>query len=92
MRVEITTTYLSFRLSEILDMLEDRMSEEADLVQNIKNIGYRCYLEARSNAGDAEAQFGGALYYGFLGYEEDEARALLGSKAAENGHLNAKCQ
>ncbi len=86
------------RLTKTLDMLLEHKGDdanEAEQIIDIKNVGYCCYLDAQSNAGDPEAQYclADALYYGLLGLEEDEKKALYWmTEAAEQGHQEAMCE
>ena len=76
-------------------MLIEHVGDEAEHVTDIKNVGYCCYLDAQSNAGDPEAQYclADALYYGRLGLEEDEEKALSWmTEAAKQGYPEAECE
>ena len=66
------------RLAKTLDMLSEAIDEDHELILEIKNAGYRCYLDAQSNAGDSDAQYcyADALCYGLFDLEEDEEQAL----------------
>ena len=83
------------RLSKTLEMLVGHIDDESDLVREIKNVGYCCYLEAKSEAGDPEAQYSlaDALYYGLFDLDENEERALYWmAKASELGNPEAECE
>ena len=73
-------------LRSLRDHLED---DEDDLADEILCCSYVCFLEAKAEEGNVEAQYylGDGLYWGLYRLEEDEPRAAaLIESAAKQGH------
>ena len=81
-------------ITSALDALCEHVDEaKEEQVLELKNTGYRTYLEhqASCNMPDSQYLLGDAYYYGFFGFEEDEQ--LAGKwmvLAADAGHADAQ--
>lgn len=81
------------KLNGALRELEEHFGEEEkDLSYDIRTKGYRLYLDAKAEDGDADFQFeaGDSYRWGICGAEEDDQKAIYWfEKATAQGHLEA---
>ena len=81
------------KLNGALRELEEHFGEEEkDLSYDIRTKGYRLYLDAKAEDGDADFQFeaGDSYRWGICGAEVDDKKAIYWfEKALAQGHLEA---
>ncbi len=83
------------KLNGALRELEEHFGEEEkDLSYDIRTKGYRLYLDAKAEDGDADFQYeaGDSYRWGICGAEIDDKKAIYWfEKALAQGHLEANC-